>query len=189
MLLRDKKIIYIHIPKCAGVSVEKLFGWIGARHETMQVYADDYSKEFLESCFKFTFVRNHWARMVSWYFYHKDWWYEDKTKEGFQSWVKDGMKSHWVDNGDGTNWNNYDSLSCIDFLRNNKNIDFDYIGKVETINEDMKYICEKTNVEYKELPHINKSTHKHYREYYNEETKNIVEERLERDFLFFPYEF
>ena len=188
MILKDKKILFIHIPKCAGVSIEKFFGWKGLRHETLQTYSDEHSNVLLNSCFKFTIVRNPWDRMVSWYFKHKDNIYEPKTKDGFNEWIKGGMPNHWK-NVDKTDWSNKDALSCVDFLFNDNNIDIDYIGRVENLNEDMRYICDKANIEYKELPHINKSNHKPYREYYTEETKNIIKDRFERDLLFFPYEF
>ena len=188
----NDELLFIHIPKCAGVSIENFFGWNGLRHETLQTYSNENSNEFLDSCFKFTFVRNPWARMVSWYFKHKNNIYEPKTKDGFNEWIKGGMPNHWEKNTNGvdkTNWSNKDALSCIDFLNNDKNIDVDYIGEVENINKDMQYICNKMNIEYKELPHINKSNHKPYREYYTKETKNIIKDRFERDLLFFPYEF
>jgi len=193
MILESKKILYVHIPKCAGVSIERFFGWKGLRHETLQTYADAYSEDFLESCFKFTVVRNPWDRMVSWYFYHKSPLYEPKNKEGFQSWVKDGMPNHWK-TVDGTNWAQYDALSILDFLNNDKNIDLNYIAKVETLDQDMERICEKTNTVYKQLPKNNTSksrgiSRRYYTEYYNEETKNIVKERFKKDFLFFPYKF
>tara|TARA_R110000824_G_scaffold116284_3_gene267647 strand:+ start:914 stop:1495 length:582 start_codon:yes stop_codon:yes gene_type:complete len=193
MILKDKKIVFIHIPRCAGVSTERFFGWHGLRHETMQTYANEYGFNYLDSCFKFTFIRNPWDRMVSWYFKHKNnKLYEPKTPEAFTKWIKGGMPNHWernVNEVDKTNWAGKDALSCLDFLNNDQNINIDYIGKVETINKDMEYICNKANIEYKELPHVNKSDHKHYREYYNEETENIVRKRFKRDLLFFPYEF
>ena len=194
MLLKDKGALFIHIPKCAGVSIENFFGWKGLRHETLQPYANENPIELLESCFKFVFVRNPWDRMVSWYFKHSGELYEPKTKEGFLSWVKQGMPNHWkvVDKTDWRerNWDgSNDALSSLDFLENDKNIEIDFIGKVETIDEDMKTICEKLNINYNKLSHTNKSNRNHYREYYDEDAKKIVEERLERDLLFFPYEF
>ncbi|MAH47170.1 hypothetical protein CMI37_15185, partial [Candidatus Pacearchaeota archaeon] len=190
---KDKKILFIHIPKCAGVSIEGFFDWKGLRHETLQTYADSYSEDFLESCFKFTVIRNPWDRMVSWYFYHNNPLYEPKNIQGFQNWVKEGMQNHWK-NVDKTNWTNKDPLSILDFLNNNKNIDLNYIGKVETLDEDMKRICEKTNTKYKKLPKKNTSKDrgiikKHYSKYYDEETKNIIRNRFSADLSLFPYEF
>ena len=194
MLLKDKKILYIHVPKCAGVSIERFFGWKGLRHETLQTYVNENSIEFLESCFKFTFVRNPWDRMVSWYFKHSGPLYEPKTKDGFINWVESGLPNHWK-NIDKTNWEerawdgSNDALSVFDFLDNNKNIEIDYIGKVETIDEDMKNICQKLNITYNKLPVVNKSNRTHYKEYYNKKSQQIVEDRFERDLLFFPYEY
>jgi len=195
MLLEDKKILFIHIPKCAGTSIAKLLDWSvvwGDRHRPLQSYTEEYSEDFLESCFKFTIVRNPWDRMVSWYFYHKHPQYKVKTKEAFQSWVKEGMSTHWSLPGKiigQRDWNNYDELSIIDFLNNDKNIDLDYIGKVEALDKDMEHICKKTNTKYKPLPKRNTSKRLHYTEYYDEETKNIVRNRFSRDLSLFPYEF
>jgi hypothetical protein len=190
VILEDKKILFIHIPKCAGVSIEKFFGWDGLRHETLQTYGEEYSYEFLESCFKFTIVRNPWARMVSWYSHHHGKLYEPKNKEGFQKWVKSGLPNHFENKlTNKTLWNKHDPLSYMGFLYNDKNIDLNYIGKVETLDEDMKKICEKIDVPYIQLPKRNSSNHADYREYYDKETKNIIKDRFIEDFIYFPYDF
>ena len=48
----EKKAIFIHVPKCAGVSINKtLFGNLGGGHCTLE----DYSKRFEPNCIRYYF--------------------------------------------------------------------------------------------------------------------------------------
>ena len=191
MVIEKSKLIFIHIPKCAGVSIERFFGWNGLRHETLRHYASNYPYNQLENYFKFTFIRNPWDRMVSWYFHHHGDPYEPKSKIGFQNWVKKGLPNHWTNKYvDREHWVNFDPLSILGFLSNENNISLNYIGRVENINEDMEYICKKNNIEYREpIKKINSSNRGSYKEYYDNETIEIIKERFKEDLILFPYEF
>ena len=63
-----------------------------------------------------------------------------------------------------------------------------FIGKIENIEKDFEKICERIKIKA-EIPHVNKSEHKNYREYYNEETKNLIAKHFAEDIEMFDYSF
>ena len=91
MILEDKKIAYIHIPKTGGTSIARALGAKSDRckykHATIKgvkrVVGDDF-----DDYFKFTFVRNPWDRIASWYMFgiHKG--YRRIKRLSFEEWVK-----------------------------------------------------------------------------------------------------
>ena len=74
----------------------------------------------------------------------------------------------------------------------NKNPVIDYYIRFENLKEDFSNVMKKLNINDIELLHINntkKIENRHYREYYNETTKNLVYE-LNKDYIEkFQYEF
>lgn len=154
-----------------------------------------YDKNRFENYFKFTFVRNPWARIVSAFHFLKQGGFNKRDK-------------NWAEK----NLYNIDDFS--EFVNNlSKNIDFretvleknhftpqtkyicidskvavDFIGKLENISKDFKIIKRKLNIK-NELQHKNKSSHKHYSEYYNSKTKNIIGEIYKNDIKLLNYKY
>jgi len=199
MISKKNKFIFIHIPKTAGVSIEKKFNYHGMRHHTYRWYLKNFPSDYIDKCFKFTIVRNPWDRLVSWYFYNS--WrrdlpsckkiYHPATKKGFSNWILSGCPHHWK-KMDGTNWSKekLDPLTQSDFLLDEYGkIDMDFIGRFEKLQKDFNKICDKLGIKKEKLPYLNRSCHKHYSEYYDEETKQIVAERFKKDIEYFRYKF
>jgi hypothetical protein len=159
-----------------------------------ELFANDIKK--FNSYFKFAFVRNPWERMVSYYEFmckqvHKTdsqkydfvarnyTHYKQKCSLGFTKFI------HEESVNQKTNFFGYDQYYRDEHGKNLLN----FIGKVENLQEDFSIICNKIGIPQQQLPHKNPTKHKHYTEYYNEETKQIVAEKFAKDIEYFNYEF
>ena len=127
--------------------------------------------------FKFAFTRNPWDRVVSWYFFVKN----SKNPKRNTSGIS--FKEFVTNPREPNVWG----------ARNQFQYEFtkkcDFIGKTENIQADFDTICDKIKIPRQKLPHKNATKHKHYTEYYDDETKEIVEERFAKDIEYFNYKF
>jgi hypothetical protein len=207
MISHKHKFIFIHIPKCGGTSIErallrehglagsltkdqkKEFGLyyahngIHVQHQKIDEYDDIYEKKY----FTFAFVRNPWEKLLSEYFYIL----ENKSNSDFYS--KFPSFKHFVlhDGIEERFYRNYaHDIPQIDFILNiKKNKLTNFVGRLESLQQDFDFVCDRIGIPRQQLPHKNKSKHKHYTEYYDEETKSIVAEKYAKDIEYFGYEF
>ena len=144
--------------------------------------------------FKFAFVRNPWASCVSKWEYRKrimnnptkrqkENGFHDKSKNAIRSWksfegmIRQGLAG--ISTSPQYLWVfGKDSEQLVDF-----------VGKCENLQEDFNIICDKIGIPRQQLPHANKTKHKHYTEYYNDETRQIVAEKYAKDIEYFGYAF
>ncbi len=138
--------------------------------------------------FQFAFVRNPWDRLVSCFL--------DKTKKtiGTKYQLRDYVKYknhsftefvHAIKNEDFSNCNRHHRLQYN--LINHDHVNF--IGRFENFQTDFEYVCNLVGITQYNLPHWNKSKRKHYTEYYDDETREIVAEKYAKDIEYFGYEF
>ena len=132
-----------------------------------------------QSYFKFCFVRNPFARLVSLYFYHRQI-PNDRhplaSQVNFEEWILAG--------GSGSA-----RRSMHDFVTDEAgNIIVDFIGQYENIERDFETICNRIDI-VATLPHVNRSRHTHYATYYTERARREVERRFARDLEVFDYRF
>lgn len=191
-----KKPIFVHIPKTAGLSLYNLICKEVKLldHDTRNPdfkFLKEYS--FSDNPFIFCFVRNPWDRLVSSYFYLKN------GGDPIYSADADDFDFYF---GSFTlfkdmllNWSNsfYNQIHfkpqyewvCDD----DDNILVDFIGRFENLQQDFNIVCDKIGTPQQKLPHTHKSKHKHYTEYYDDETRQIVAEKYAKDIEYFGYEF
>tara|TARA_R110002167_G_scaffold366019_1_gene592663 strand:+ start:205 stop:807 length:603 start_codon:yes stop_codon:yes gene_type:complete len=133
--------------------------------------------------FKFTFVRNPWSRAVSMYVFRGrktineisiafpglGQWIVDCSPENFRKYLKHkpyttGRQMIYV-NG------------C------------DFVGKIENLQQDFNTVCDKVGIPQQQVPHKNKTKHKHYTEFYDNETRELVAEKYAEEIEYFGYKF
>jgi chondroitin 4-sulfotransferase 11 len=192
MINHKHKFIFIHIPKTGGTSIEKVFkkdvGGAFERERTIK-YKHQNAKGMQKlfpiewgEYFKFALVRNPFDLLVSRYFWSRDVQQLESFKEKSFSEYIIAVNYHKL-----PEWT---IPKCqYNYLSVNGEVAMDFIGRFENLQEDFNTIWDKIGIPRQEIPHVNKSKHKHYTEYYNEETKQIVAEKYAKDIEYFGYKF
>ena len=226
MLCHHYECIFVHIPKTGGQSIENFFldniglSWdlrapLLLRSNSIQelgpprlahLTASEYiklkyvSEKIFINYFKFSFVRNPWARLVSHYRYSRLY-----SLYPFKYFVKNVFLQRYYKK-------NYWFLRPqYEFLYSNKGqLLVDFVGKFECLDLDFKYVANKLGFYNPELLHINKSKNNYlerllckiprfnylkrslandYRDYYDIESRDVVSRLYEKDIELFEYEF
>ena len=201
-MISDKyKCIYIHIPKTGGSSVEIALDkpqncWdrqnnVWKQHCSIHQLRDIYNVA-IDKYYKFTVVRNPWSRAVS-----DHAWFTKETSNFYnllkQATLKDYLqctggyeKVAHLDNPTGRGDHFYTQHS---YIMIDGKCTMDYIIRFENFQQDFNKVCDKIGISRQQLPHKNKTKHKHYTEYYDDETRQIVAEIYAKDIEYFGYEF
>lgn len=200
MILSDKKrFIFIHVPKTGGTSITqalKPYATVGV-HKQYAVNGTTLPKEVMkharasvvkryvasnkwDSYFKFGFVRNPWDLLVSMYHWQKT--YRSADFKNFEDYIfrfKNayaqkrtklliGGQRAYVMSG-GTKIVNR-------------------VCRYENFNKELEFLEEKLGVPL-DLKYINKTQHRHYRDYYTKSTTSIVSTIFKEDIAKFNYHF
>jgi hypothetical protein len=187
--------IFIHVPKCAGQSIRNtLFEDLLPGHINVYTYQQIFPKKEFDQYFKFSFVRNPWDRLVSAFLFMKsggahkkdqDW--AEKHLVGFkdfESFIRFGLEKEEI-----LSWPHF--RPQLWYLTDQfGRLGVDFIGRVENINEDIRFIQNKLGVK-KDLLYINKTETKKddYRSYYTPNTREITARIYHQDIDTFDYDF
>lgn len=213
----EDKFIFFQQPKTGFKSMLEAIGqhrhsWSKVQYKSGTVAKEkirNYTNRDIDNLFSFTVVRNPWDRFVSGYHYYKglhEWKPEVsiRVRESFEEFIMNTVSEHFSEplnmyncymkifdkNGKTVRgyWHHFAPM----YPRVSKDgeIFVDYVAKIETLDEDWKYISNKIGVKYKEMPVVGASKRdRDYRKYYNEDTREIVCEMFKEDIEMFDYEF
>jgi len=206
MLLSHRhRFIFIHVYKVAGTSMRAALepycegGWkrsmarnlgrfgvhwppLPRPHLTAAQVRDMLPPEVFSSYFKFAFVRNPWDWQVSLYHYMRQ---RDDHK---QSELVRGMD----DFDEYIRWrvaeDRHLQLEFVNDPADGRRI-VDYVGRIETVDDDFAEICRRAGLPPIQLPHTNRSRHRDYRSYYSDESRELVARAFKDDIEAFGYTF
>ena len=209
------RCIFVHIPKCAGTSIEAaldmhggvasvgiepylnqmenpdtLFG-AGAQHYTIKEIQQRLEEKVFQEYFKFSFVRNPWDRFVS-----------------YVAWKADESgKLKWVRNAEPTQAEFYTALWGLlrdhvlgrpvhphlvpqsDYVfDSNGKLGVNFVGRLENLENDWSKVCGHIGVRVP-LEKRMKSSHKPYTHYYNLITRLLIWLIYRRDIKQFGYSY
>ena len=200
-LINANNFIFIHIYKCGGMSLRKHITdnlnskELHLSHSTAKEMRDycysNGGQFFWHTAFKFSIVRNPFDWVVSLYEFikgnpsHEN--HEEVKEMDFKQFCKWNVSAI---NDKKTNVNG--KLNTLtEFLFDGDKLLVDFVGKLENIDEDFKVICSKLGIKNEDIPHINetKGRKKDYREYYDEESKDIITKGFYYDLVNFNYTF
>ena len=204
-LSHSHKFLFIAIPKTGTTSVgnilanfsSKVGRYKGDQHVTYSFLKESLKTKLdFDEYFKFSVVRNPWDRLVSVFHFLN---INNESTELVAPRTRNRLFNRHIKKYKG-NFKDFVRGVDIDqilhtreqysFVCNDKyDIELNFICKLENLQEDFDTICDKIKIPPQQLPHKNKSKHKHYSEYYDEETKSIVAEKYAKDIEYFGYKF
>jgi hypothetical protein len=196
-ILRNKAI-FIHVPKAAGSSIKtELYGKPMYGHRRIcQFYADDPEKA--AAFFKFAFVRNPWDRMLSAFSYLHQ---ENGSTARDRDFARRHLKHH-ADFGafmlaledcdyraEVMKYIHFRPQAVWICMPGEKTHAMDFLGRFETMEEDLSIVRERLGRETKPLTQVRPSKHVHYRDAYSDKARRLVEEIYADDIALLGYAF
>ena len=178
--------VFIHINKTGGSSIEKA---LGAKfdHRTAREKIAAIGEQTWARKFTFTVVRNPWDKVVSQYHYRIQTQLAGLTGKPMPF-------PEWVQRAYGERDTRYHGqplmfLPQMDWIADKDDrILVEFVGRFERLTEDFDYICQRLGRQAT-LPHLKATRRGHYRDYYDDSSRQIVAEQFARDIRALDYHF
>ena len=184
MIDHQRKLLFVHIARTGGTSIEAaLVGcdWWEIDPDTKHLSASQmrrhYGDEFWDVYTKFTVIRNPWDRLVS--MWATGWWHADgATPESvpFQEFLQ-SLRPHASEQ--------YQSLHYHEVLDE----PIDRVLRFERLASDFADLMRDCGDSTLTLPHRERRDRRHYRDYFDDASREFVAEHFAEDITRFGYSF
>jgi len=193
----DKEIVFVHVPKTGGASILQLCLHHGIRIIDHDLRNPNYVsltkyRSLNPNIYSFAIVRNPWDRVVSSYHYLR----------------KGGIKGEDMLDADRfvnqyrnfTQFvlNAFEAREILDqihfrpqykWISDERGVIVDMVGRFERLQTSFSKWCKTIGLPNYKLPHVNRSAHRSYKEYFNEQTIEIIRKKYRKDLELFKYKF
>lgn len=201
MLSINKKFLFIHLPKTAGNSIQERIkahsedeivcindiqdgierfevrnNYEGLhKHSSLADYKNALPLDLFNQLFVFTTIRSPWDRMISYYFSpHRK--VTEWNRSDFIKLVTQAKKlSELLKLGNESDDEAFENAS--------------FILRFESIEEDFKTLTEKLGIGYLPLNQRNRSQRSGFKQYYDDELRDMVAEKFAAEIRYGQYEF
>lgn len=188
---RQDKVIFVHIPKCAGSAfLDSYLGYQLGHTKASQYYQLD--ADFFCKSFVFSFVRNPIDRFVSAYNFLQSntlWSYVPGIKEHLSLYGSDieEFASNLLETSEILNMPWFEPQ--YKYLEINGKVAMNKVFKTETFSDDLKILEKETGILLRSLAEINRSSlpRKNYKELLSSSNIKKLEMIYEKDFTLFGY--
>jgi len=192
----DNSFIFVHNPKTGGKSVWNALGVRQSKNRPTHLPLN--CTEYPKDAFTFGFVRNPWDRMLSFYHYMcqrqkkpKDSYNKEEINEiGFKKWLFEYNYHFFEDRVNPTN--NWGIPLKVPFQQRSQMHWLDgckFIGRFERLQEDLNVAANLGGFKVAKLLHKNKSIHKQYTEYYDDESIVFIKKHFSHEIYLFGYRY
>lgn len=202
MIIHAKRLIFVHIQKTGGNAIAAALGQdpnCPEKHFLARDLLALYGAEVWDSYFKFAFVRNPWDRLVSWWSMidaHRADAERTKRLNPFQRFILERARTfpEFLENCDveivDADGPKFIFRNQLDYLTDESGqLLVDFVGRFETLQQNFDRVTEKALGATLPLPHVNRSRHSHYREYFTPQLADKVARRFAPDIEAFGYAF
>jgi hypothetical protein len=161
-VLHDRKLIFVHNPKCAGTSIKRVLGIPTGYAADHRIPAYMVHRRTWEEYFSFVVVRNPFERLVSSFTYHTSPTYDGFFIKRYPHLKELDLKAYFeLMRKEPTAIR--PQVDYVEHKRSDKSVD--RICRMEHLAEDLSALFRELGIEA-ELPHENRTEHKSYREYF-----------------------
>ena len=201
MICHKNKIIFIHIPKTGGKTFLKLFGLPALKkdmkedrpelediygHKKLVYYVD---RSYFHEYFKCAFIRNPYERLASAFAYLN----AGGCNDGDENYRRQRLARY---KGDFRKFvlKLHRHINHLHFAPqhlwvtdNTMNICTDFIGRMDTFDQDMRFVTDKIGITCNGITKENSSNSEKYLALYDDKMKAVVQKLYDKDFELFNF--